>query len=258
MAIERDLSSLILNKVPDNKTFSKMKEQGLLNEDELYLIEEQFNPNNPNLDIDKVPTEGSENLVTSGGVYQAVKDINAIPYTEKEMPNGVATLGKDGKVPAGQLPETKVDAFTKAETLTGETAKLYGLGEDAIPDSVLKKAKELIDQNRPQIQTVEWTGTGEDVNRIHFQFPPDIVFLAYIEPLYDTYSYGIVPEEGTGGAWRYNGAIVTRGQSILKVHTGSIKVEFENNDLILSPSYLVSHPFNDSGKRCMAIAIKGV
>lgn len=91
-----------------------------------------------------------------------------IKATEKGKPGGVATLGPDGKVPAGQLPKMDYDpagsaaavqqaltahtgnknnphavtagqvgAFTKQETLTPETAALYGLSSSAIPDDVL-------------------------------------------------------------------------------------------------------------------------
>ena len=81
----------------------------------------------------------------------------------------VATLGSDGKIPEGRLPEMNYDpagsaaavqtnltshvnnknnphgvtaaqvgAFTKAENLAAATAGLYGLGSDAVPDDVLK------------------------------------------------------------------------------------------------------------------------
>ena len=40
-------------------------------------------------------------------------DVSAVPAEEKGAPEGVATLGTDGKVPAGQLPEiSSVKTFT--------------------------------------------------------------------------------------------------------------------------------------------------
>lgn len=43
----------------------------------------------------------------------AASEVGAIPTTEKGASNGVATLGADGKVPTGQLPEiSSVKTFT--------------------------------------------------------------------------------------------------------------------------------------------------
>lgn len=64
----------------------------------------------------------------------AEKGATAVQKSAVGKPSGVASLGTDGKVPEGQLPEMKVDAFTKAETLKGTTAALYGLPNTAVPD----------------------------------------------------------------------------------------------------------------------------
>ena len=117
---------------------------------------EDAHPNKADLGEDgKVPSE-------------QLPHMDYIPTTEKGKPGGVATLGPDGKVPAGQLPKmdydpsgsaaavqknltahtgnknnphavtaAQVGAFTKQETLTPETAALYGLSSSAIPDDVL-------------------------------------------------------------------------------------------------------------------------
>lgn len=42
--------------------------------------------------------------------------IGAIPSSEKGQANGVATLGSDGKVPAGQLPEMDYDPSGTAQS----------------------------------------------------------------------------------------------------------------------------------------------
>ncbi|MDY5501618.1 MAG: hypothetical protein SPF77_03440 [Gemmiger sp.] len=52
-------------------------------------------------------------------------DTGAVPITEKGAPNGVATLGPDGKVPAGQLPKMDYDPSGSAaavqQALTAHT-----------------------------------------------------------------------------------------------------------------------------------------
>ena len=67
----------------------------------------------------------------------AKKGATAVQGSSVGIPGGVASLGADGKVPSGQLPEMEVDAFTKAETLKDATAAAFGLGADAVPDDVL-------------------------------------------------------------------------------------------------------------------------
>ena len=102
-------------------------------------------------------------------------DFDAIPDSDKGKANGVAELDSSGKVPSAQLPAmdydpagsadavqqelnthtnnkqnphgvtaAQVGAYTKDETLTDQTAALYGLGSDAVPDDVLQ----LIDKFR--------------------------------------------------------------------------------------------------------------
>lgn len=67
----------------------------------------------------------------------AKKGATAVQKSTVGKPRGVASLGTDGKVPSGQLPEMKVDAFTKTETLKDTTAALFGLPNTAVPDDVL-------------------------------------------------------------------------------------------------------------------------
>ena len=40
MATEKTLTSLVINKIDSQETYNKMKAQGLINEDELYLTPE--------------------------------------------------------------------------------------------------------------------------------------------------------------------------------------------------------------------------
>ena len=70
---ETPLSSLVINEVDSTETFEKMKEKGLLQDNQLYLVTDE----QPSAGIDEVPTEGSKNLVYSGGVYNALKQVGS-------------------------------------------------------------------------------------------------------------------------------------------------------------------------------------
>ena len=70
---ETPLSSLVINEVDSTETFKKMKEKGLLQDNQLYLVTDE----QPSAGIDEVPTEGSKNLVYSGGVYNALKQVGS-------------------------------------------------------------------------------------------------------------------------------------------------------------------------------------
>lgn len=70
---ETPLSSLVINEVDSTETFEKMKEKNLLQDNQLYLVTDEQDPTV----IDEVPTEGSKNLVYSGGVYNALKQVGS-------------------------------------------------------------------------------------------------------------------------------------------------------------------------------------
>ena len=70
---ETPLSSLVINEVDSTETFEKMKEKGLLQDNQLYLVTDE----QPSAGIDEVPIEGSKNLVYSGGVYNALKQVSS-------------------------------------------------------------------------------------------------------------------------------------------------------------------------------------
>ena len=156
MPSEQIMSSLIINKVDKASTFESMKEANLVNESELYLIEEQdLLPS----EVDTTPTEGSSNLITSGGVKSYVdnqigniptpdvsgqisahnedetahpsiraaiptkaSDIGAVATSSLGTANGVATLGPDGKVVSSQLPEIQTSAFTISGSAPANTS----------------------------------------------------------------------------------------------------------------------------------------
>jgi hypothetical protein len=80
---------------------------------------------------------GKQDTLVSGTNIQSINNasilttgnINLIPASEKGANNGVATLGSDGKVPAGQLPSFVDDleeyANLAAFPATGESDKIY-------------------------------------------------------------------------------------------------------------------------------------
>ena len=157
---------------------------------------------------------------------KAIEDIvfdptGGILWSMVGAPNGVAGLDETGKVPEGQLPEldfdpsgsaaavqrqleahtadkgnphgvtaAQVGAFTKAQTLTAETAALVGLGADAMPDAVFAKIKSLIDAvgNHSNTKAVSelksYVGTGAYGSSapvsLSFSFVPStIIYIGY-------------------------------------------------------------------------------
>ena len=68
-----------------------------------------------------VPAEGDYTAEMVGARPESwipsAADTGAVPITEKGAPNGVATLGPDGKVPAGQLPKMDYDPAGSAEAV---------------------------------------------------------------------------------------------------------------------------------------------
>lgn len=148
-------------------------------------------------------------------------DLGAVSKDMVGVPNGVAGLDETGKVPEGQLPEldfdpsgsaaavqrlleahtadkgnphgvtaAQVGAFTKAQTLTAETAALVGLGADAMPDAVFAKIKSLIDAvgNHSNTKAVSelksYVGTGAYGSSapvsLSFSFVPStIIYIGY-------------------------------------------------------------------------------
>lgn len=86
-----NVEQLTINRLSQEQ-YDAAKEAGTLNENELYLT----------------PASGG------GGSY--------IPISDKGQPNGVASLGSDGKVPTTQLPQIgSAEIFSKTLTTSGWT-----------------------------------------------------------------------------------------------------------------------------------------
>ena len=151
-------------------------------------------------------------------------DLGAVSEDMVGVPNGVAGLDETGKVPESQLPELNFDpsgsaaavqqqleahtasknnphgvtaaqvgAFTKAQTLTAETAALFGLGADATPNSVLAQIKTLLNQCNAaadaktisELKSYVGTGTygASNPTSLSFSFTPlFVIFIGYYAP----------------------------------------------------------------------------
>lgn len=67
MAIVNNSSDLVINTYASKEIFDTLKAQGRINDNELHLIEGDDIP------FDDKPTEGSDNLVSSGVVFESVE-----------------------------------------------------------------------------------------------------------------------------------------------------------------------------------------
>lgn len=141
--------------------------------------------------------------VTSEELEEALAGIDLSGYikaTEKGKPGGVATLGEDSKVPAGQLPKMDYDpagsaeavqqaltahtgnknnphavtaeqvgAFTKEETASDDVISLYGLESDDTPNDIfllLYKKLKMINEGLAEVTIIAKTQSGNPLKGI--------------------------------------------------------------------------------------------
>ena len=141
--------------------------------------------------------------VTHEELEEAMAGIDLSGYikaTEKGQPGGVATLGPDGKVPAGQLPKMDYDpagsaeavqqaltahtgnknnphavtaeqvgAFTKEETASDDVISLYGLESDDTPNDIfllLYKKLKMINEGLAEVTIIAKTQSGNPLKGI--------------------------------------------------------------------------------------------
>ena len=141
--------------------------------------------------------------VTHEELEEALAGIDLSRYikaTEKGKPGGVATLGPDGKVPAGQLPKMDYDpagsaaavqqaltahtgnknnphavtagqvgAFTKEETASDDVISLYGLESDDTPNDIfllLYKKLKMINEGLAEVTIIAKTQSGNPLKGI--------------------------------------------------------------------------------------------
>lgn len=141
--------------------------------------------------------------VTHEELEEALAGIDLSGYikaTEKGKPGGVATLGEDSKVPAGQLPKMDYDpagsaeavqqaltahtgnknnphavtaeqvgAFTKEETASDDVISLYGLESDDMPNDIfllLYKKLKMINEGLAEVTIIAKTQSGNPLKGI--------------------------------------------------------------------------------------------
>lgn len=141
--------------------------------------------------------------VTHEELEEALAGIDLSGYikaTEKGQPGGVATLGPDGKVPAGQLQKMDYDpagsaaavqqaltahtgnknnphavtagqvgAFTKEETASDDVISLYGLESDDTPNDIfllLYKKLKMINEGLAEVTIIAKTQSGNPLKGI--------------------------------------------------------------------------------------------
>ena len=104
---EAVLSSLIINEVDSNETFEKMKKKGLLQDNQLYLVNDEER-------IDETPTEGSKNLVYSGGVWTAIQEDSNV------LQSHIANTSNPHGVTAKQVGLGNVGNFKAVSTVASQ------------------------------------------------------------------------------------------------------------------------------------------
>lgn len=105
-------------------------------------IEGVFNvdPSTGAVTCDASVTEGSTNAVSGGAVKSYVDTALAsyIPSSEKGANNGVATLGADGKIPNGQLPDLAItDVIVLATKAAYDSYLVTSPTEDKVGDAIV-------------------------------------------------------------------------------------------------------------------------
>lgn len=78
MAETLQVKGFKIHQFPNKELYQKALKQGLIKAGEMSIVEgeEQF---------DLVPTKGSENLVKSGAIFDAVDEVATVPVTTSEI-----------------------------------------------------------------------------------------------------------------------------------------------------------------------------
>ena len=109
-----------------------------------------------------------------GGDPLDLAKLGAIPTSEKGKAGGTATLGEDGKVPSGQLPEMNYAAANHGHTFENITGVLPvekgGTGANSLDAlaSALGTSK---------VVAGSYTGDGNEIQTISLGFTPKVVFV---------------------------------------------------------------------------------
>ena len=78
MAVVNSSSQLVVNTYKSKEIFESLKKQGKLKDNELHLVEGEE-------EFDNIPTEGSENLMSSDGIFRAFQANSSKALTNLEI-----------------------------------------------------------------------------------------------------------------------------------------------------------------------------
>lgn len=123
--------------------------------------------------------------------------VKAIPTSEKGAASGVATLGADGKVPAGQLPAMDYAAKTHAsQHASGGSDPITpaAIGAQPASNDLVKYVNNMlktvggaeIDIGAAKIATGSYVGTGTNTASVTFDFIPKVFCIFAYNPLYSS------------------------------------------------------------------------
>lgn len=147
-------------------------------------------------EIDKGIARANQSItVTGSGTASMSETLGSGPYTiefTEEASSGGGSLpdGSAGQI-LGYVEDNVVGPImSKSDLLSAETAALYGLGADAVPDSVLKTSKGLIDKAQNAANTANSVAgakatissgsrspTNTNSYSISFSFVPKLIVL---------------------------------------------------------------------------------
>lgn len=190
MPTDKFLDTLVINEVDTPDTFVAMVEKNLVNAQELYLVDDNAHSSV----VDAIPTEESFNLVSSGGVYQAIKthneDENAHPYIQQAITEATGALKDELLNGAGEAYDTLKElgdlitendtalealeqvATGKQDKLTGQEGQFVGFDANGNPvaQSISTAAPFVISATAPAETGSFWIDTSAN-NLLKFYNP---------------------------------------------------------------------------------------
>ena len=86
MPIDKTLSNLVINKIPTQEIYNKLKERNLINEDELYLVEEDSGSPDWNQNDETAPD------YIKNRTHYVNTDGTIVPLDEKFIPDTIARI----------------------------------------------------------------------------------------------------------------------------------------------------------------------
>ena len=115
---EKEVSSLVINKVPTNEIYQQMVEQNLINEDELYLVQ----------DDDKLKVDGILKGDGSGNVSAAVANTDYATCTNLRNGSAEGSLRTVGASPESSSYTMGENAFAEGKTTSASGSSSHAEG----------------------------------------------------------------------------------------------------------------------------------